>query len=122
MSGVEGQSGPRAGAAGANEGKRNKWHRRRARRVQDKIAKLAEGRAVSVAILQNLNKALANLRKGEDQVNMELTEHAEPGQSGSRKEQKAAAPVSLIGDTWNFVNMGIEVKSTPEVELPQPPG
>ena len=53
---------------------------------------------------------------------MELNEHAEPGQTGAGKERNAAAPVSLIGDAWDFLNMGIEVRSTPEVELPQPPG
>ena len=100
LSGVEGRSGPRTGAAEANKVKSNRWDSRRARWVQDKIAKLAEGRAVSAAIIQNLNKALANLRKGEDQVNMELNEHAEPGQAGAGKERNAAAPVSLIGDAW----------------------
>ena len=64
MSGVESRSGPRIGATEANEVKSNKWDRRRAGRVQDKIAKPAEGRAISAAILQNLNKALENLRKG----------------------------------------------------------
>ena len=86
LSGVEGRSGPRVGATEANEAKSNKWDRRRAGRVQDKIAKLAEGRAISAAILQNLNEALDNLRKGEDQMNMELNEHAEPGQAGAGKE------------------------------------
>ena len=60
LSGVEGRSGPRVGAAEANKVKSNKWDRRRARRVQDKIAKLAEGKVVSTAILQNLNKALTS--------------------------------------------------------------
>ena len=53
---------------------------------------------------------------------MEVNEIAEPGQAGVGKERNAATPVSLIGDAWDFMNMGIEVKSNPEVELPQPPG
>ena len=51
LSDVEGRSGPRVGATEANEVKSNKWDRRRAGRVQDKIEKLAEGRAISAAIL-----------------------------------------------------------------------
>ena len=52
-------------------------------------------------------------------MNVELNEHAEPGQAGPGKERNAAVPVSLIGDAWDFMNIGIEVKSTPEVELPR---
>ena len=80
LSDVEGQSGPCVGATEASEVKSNRWDRRRERRVQDKIENPAESK------LQNLNKALANLQKGEDQVNMEVTEHAEPGQAGAGNE------------------------------------
>ena len=98
LSGMEGRSGPRIGATEANTVKSNKWDMRRERRVQDKIAKPEEGKAVCAAILQNLNKALATLRKGQDQVNMELNEHAEPGRAGAGKEQNAVGPVSPIAD------------------------
>jgi hypothetical protein len=122
LSGAEGRSGPRAGTAEASEVKTNKWERRKSRKIQGKIAKLAEDKIFSTCILQNLDKALANLRRGKDQVNMEMNEIAEPGQAGVGKERNAATPVSRIGEAWDFVNMGIEVETTPEVELPLPPG
>ena len=54
-------------------------------------------------------------------MNMELNKHAEPRQTSVGKKENASAPMSLIGDAWNFMNIGIEIESTPEVELPQPP-
>ena len=86
------------------------------------ILQLAEDKILSTCILQNLDKALAKLRRGKDQVNMEVNENAEPGQAGVGKERNAATPVSRIGEAWDFVNMGIEVETTTKVELPLPPG
>ena len=122
LSGAEGRSGPGAGTAEASEAKANKWNRRKSRKIQGKIAKLAEDKILSTCILQNLDKALAKLRRGKDQVNMEVNENAEPGQASVGKERNAATPVSRIGEAWDFVNMGIEVETTPEVDLPLLPG
>ena len=54
-------------------------------------------------------------------MKMELGEHAEPEQTGVGKDQNAATHVILIGDAWDFMNMGIEVGSNPEVEISRPP-
>ena len=54
-------------------------------------------------------------------MNMEWNEHVEPGKADVGKEQNAATPVSLIGGAWDFMNMGIEVRSNLEVEIPKPP-
>ena len=67
----------------------------------------AEDKILSTCILQNLDKALAKLRRGKDQVNMEVNENAEPGQAVVGKERNAATPVSRIGEAWDSVNMGI---------------
>lgn len=53
---------------------------------------------------------------------MEVNEHSKPGQAGVGKERNAATPVSQNEEAWDFVNMGMEVDTSPEVELPLPPG
>ena len=122
LSGVEDYSGPRIGTTAASETKSNTWKRRRVRTAHDKIARLTEGKIVSTSILQNLEKALSTPRKREDQMNIKLDEHAEPGQAGVKKARNAATPVSQIEDAWDFMKMGTEVGSNPEVEIPQPTG
>jgi hypothetical protein len=109
------------GSSEAVETKSNTRERRRTRRVRDKIARLAESTIVSIVILQHFEKAPTNLQRGEDQVDMKLNDHTEPEQAGVGKEQNVTTPVSLIGDTQDFMNVGIELEGTSEVELPHHP-
>jgi hypothetical protein len=75
--------------------------RERAKGVHDTSTRLTEGKLVSTVILQNIEKVLANIKKGEYQVNMEFC--------------------ASTGDIWGFMNTSIEIRSTPEVELSQTP-
>ena len=95
--------------------------RNKSRKTQAKIAKLLENQEISKAILQSLEEELPSVRNETDNVNMDLNEHAEPGQTCAGKEQHAAAHVSPIGEAWDFMNMGAEIEPNLEDELPQPP-
>ena len=39
----------------------------------------------------------------------------------TRKDRNAAAPVSPIGEAWDFINMGAEIEPNLKDELPQNP-
>ena len=78
----------------------------KSRKTQAKIVRLLENQENSKAILQHLEEELSNVKRGTDQVNMDLNENSEPGQTCAGKERNAAAPVSPVGEAWDFINMG----------------
>ena len=93
----------------------------KSRKRKGKISRLLENQEISKAILLSLQEELSGVGRGTDQANMDLSEHAEPGQLCAGKERNAAAHTSPAGDAWDHMTMGAEVKPNPEDEVPKPP-
>ena len=93
----------------------------KSRKTRAKISRLLENQEISKAIMLSLQEELSSVGRGNDQSNMDLSEHAEPGQVCAGKEQNAVARVSPTGDAWDHMNMGAEVEPNPKDKLPKPP-